>query len=33
VHLRDAGHLVQGDIIRVHVEDSDEHDLFGVPVA
>lgn len=31
VHLRDAGHLSAGDIVRVHVEDSDEHDLFGVP--
>jgi ribosomal protein S12 methylthiotransferase len=31
VHLRDAGHLAQGDIIRVEVEDADEHDLFGVP--
>ena len=33
VHLRDAGHLTSGDIVRVHIEDSDEHDLFGVPVA
>ncbi|MEO5772588.1 MAG: 30S ribosomal protein S12 methylthiotransferase RimO [Sphingomicrobium sp.] len=32
VHLRDAAHLAQGDIVRVRVEDSDEHDLFGVPV-
>ena len=31
VHLRDAGHLAPGDIARVTVEDSDEHDLFGVP--
>jgi len=31
VHLRDAGHLAQGDIVRVLVEDADEHDLFGVP--
>ena len=31
VHLRDAGHLVVGDIVRVLVEESDEHDLFGVP--
>ncbi|WP_395622987.1 30S ribosomal protein S12 methylthiotransferase RimO [Sphingomonas daechungensis] len=31
VHLRDAGHLSQGDIVSVHIEDSDEHDLFGVP--
>ncbi|MBY0283695.1 MAG: 30S ribosomal protein S12 methylthiotransferase RimO [Sphingomonas sp.] len=33
VHLRDAGHLAQGDIVDVVVEDADEHDLFGVPVA
>ncbi len=32
VHLRDAGHLAMGDIVRVHVEDADEHDLFGVAV-
>jgi len=32
VHLRDAGTLGRGDIVRVLVEDSDEHDLFGVPV-
>jgi ribosomal protein S12 methylthiotransferase len=31
VHLRDAGHLSPGDIVRVLVEDADEHDLFGVP--
>ncbi|CAA9515639.1 MAG: Ribosomal protein S12p Asp88 (E. coli) methylthiotransferase [uncultured Sphingomonas sp.] len=31
VHLRDSGHLAPGDIVRVTVEDSDEHDLFGVP--
>ena len=31
VHLRDAGHLKPGDIVRVTVEESDEHDLFGVP--
>jgi ribosomal protein S12 methylthiotransferase len=31
VHLRDAGYLAPGDIVRVHVEDADEHDLFGVP--
>jgi len=30
VHLRDAGHLAPGDIVSVTVEDSDEHDLFGV---
>ena len=33
VHLRDAGHLAPGDIVRVTIEDSDEHDLFGVAVA
>ena len=33
VHLRDAGHLKQGDIIAVEIEDADEHDLYGVPVA
>jgi ribosomal protein S12 methylthiotransferase len=32
VHLRDAGHLAQGDIIGVLVEDADDHDLFGVPL-
>jgi len=32
VHLRDAGGIEQGDIVRVLVEDADEHDLFGVPV-
>ncbi|HUE78891.1 MAG TPA: 30S ribosomal protein S12 methylthiotransferase RimO [Sphingomicrobium sp.] len=31
VHLRDAGHLKPGDIATVLIEDSDEHDLFGVP--
>ena len=31
VHLRDAGGLKQGDIVKVLVEESDEHDLFGVP--
>ena len=31
VHLRDARGLKQGDIVQVLVEDSDEHDLFGVP--
>ena len=31
VHLRDAGGLAAGDIVRVLVEDSDEHDLFAVP--
>ena len=32
VHLRDAGHLKQGDIVKVAIEDADEHDLFGVPL-
>jgi ribosomal protein S12 methylthiotransferase len=31
VHLRDAGGLKPGDIVSVRVEDSDEHDLYGVP--
>jgi len=33
VHLRDAGSLKPGDIVRVRVEDADEHDLYGVPLA
>lgn len=33
VFLRDAGHLGQGDIVRVEIEDADEHDLYGVPLA
>ncbi len=33
VFLRDAGHLAQGDIVKVEIEDADEHDLYGVPVA
>ena len=33
VHLRDAGHLQQGEIVPVLVEDADEHDLYGVPVS
>jgi ribosomal protein S12 methylthiotransferase len=33
VHLRDAGHLKQGDIVPVLIEDADEHDLYGVPAA
>ena len=31
VHLRDAGTVRPGDIVTVHVEDADEHDMFGVP--
>jgi ribosomal protein S12 methylthiotransferase len=31
VHLRDAGGLKPGDIVKVLVEESDEHDLYGVP--
>jgi ribosomal protein S12 methylthiotransferase len=31
-HLRDAGGLQQGDIVTVRVEDSDQHDLYGVPL-
>ena len=33
VHLRDAPGLKPGDITSVLIEDADEHDLFGVPVA
>ena len=33
VFLRDAGHLQPGDIVRVRVEDVDDHDLYGVPLA
>ncbi len=33
VHLRDAAGLKQGDIVSVLIEDADDHDLFGVPVA
>jgi ribosomal protein S12 methylthiotransferase len=32
VYLRDSGHLTQGDIVSVLIEDADEHDLYGVPV-
>jgi len=32
VHLRDAAGLQPDDIVRVRVEDSDEHDLYGVPL-
>jgi ribosomal protein S12 methylthiotransferase len=32
VHLRDSGGLKPGDMVQVRVEDSDEHDLFGVPL-
>jgi ribosomal protein S12 methylthiotransferase len=33
VHLRDAPHVKQGDIVPVLIEDADEHDLYGVPAA
>lgn len=33
VFLRNAGHLTQGDIVAVEIEDADEHDLYGVPLA
>ena len=33
VQLRDAGHLSAGDIVAVAIEDADEHDLYGVPLA
>ena len=32
VHLRDARGLAAGDIVEVLIEDSDTHDLYGVPV-
>ncbi|MCL6682950.1 30S ribosomal protein S12 methylthiotransferase RimO [Sphingomonas alba] len=31
VHLRDASGLKPGDIVRANIEESDEHDLYGVP--
>jgi ribosomal protein S12 methylthiotransferase len=33
VHLRDAPDAKQGDILKILVEDADEHDLFGVPAS
>ncbi|MEG3166859.1 30S ribosomal protein S12 methylthiotransferase RimO [Sphingomonas sp. LB3N6] len=33
VFLRDAGHLTVGDIVPVTIEDADDHDLYGVPIA
>jgi ribosomal protein S12 methylthiotransferase len=33
VFLRDAGHLKQGDIVKVTVEDADDYDLYAVPVS
>jgi ribosomal protein S12 methylthiotransferase len=33
VFLRDAGGLAMGDIVKARIEDADDHDLFGVPVA
>ena len=33
VHLRDTAGLTPGDIVPVLIEDADEHDMFGVPVA
>ncbi|MCW6535260.1 30S ribosomal protein S12 methylthiotransferase RimO [Sphingomonas lycopersici] len=33
VHLRDAGSLSPGDIVKVTIEDADDHDLFGAPVS
>ena len=33
VHLRDAAALTVGEIVRVTVEDADEHDLFGAVAA
>ena len=31
VHLRDASGLQPGDMVAVTIEESDEHDLYGVP--
>jgi ribosomal protein S12 methylthiotransferase len=31
VHLRDTTGLRPGDFVKVRVEESDEHDLYGVP--
>jgi ribosomal protein S12 methylthiotransferase len=31
IHLRDASGVQVGDIVAVHVEEADEHDLYGVP--
>jgi ribosomal protein S12 methylthiotransferase len=31
VHLRDSGGLKPGDIVAVRIEESDDHDLYGVP--
>ena len=33
VHLRDTTGLTPGDVILVEIEDADDHDLFGVPIA
>jgi ribosomal protein S12 methylthiotransferase len=33
VFMRDAGNVKSGDIVRVVIEDADEHDLYGVPAA
>ena len=32
VHLRESGGLQPGDIVKIQVEESDEHDLYGVPL-
>ncbi len=32
VHLRDAGGISVGDIVRVRIEAAEDHDLLGVPV-
>ncbi len=32
VHLRDAGGIAVGDIVRVRIEEAEDHDLLGVPI-
>ena len=33
VFLRDAARLSIGEIVAVTIEDADDHDLYGVPIA
>jgi ribosomal protein S12 methylthiotransferase len=32
VHLRDAAACAPGDIVTARIEDSDDHDLYGVAI-